>query len=60
MKSKNKTSHLWVGQLVSDTLNSAARFRYVVMALEIASFSLGIQIKHKIHNCLVSHSVFVP
>ena len=37
MKSRNKKSRLWVGQPVSDSLNSAARFLYIVMALEIAS-----------------------
>ena len=92
MKSRSKKSHFWVGQSVSDSLNSAVRFLCVVEALEIhvadrASsgaglyrdssscivsddllgfcicklhkllvfvFSLGTEIKHKIHNCLES------
>ena len=59
MKSTSKKSHLRVDQAVSDSLNSAARFLCVVMALEIHVAHKGFPVvkdsigTHQVAQCLM-------
>ena len=59
MKSRSKQSHFWVGQPVSDSLNSAVRFLCVVKALEIHVAHKGFPVvqdstgTHQVAQCLM-------